>query len=545
MRVDAFGVKGLQRQLSDRLLPLTGRRSGPERHRALAATIEWSYGLLSEREAQVLRAVSAFAGSFTTEGAAAVAEVSGDDATEALTQLTTKSLLSIDINEDNVAYRLLETTRAFCIDHLRQDASHNAVLQRHAQYVYQLLNRATRAWAQRPDKKLAENYDRALSDLYGAILSSTKISQALVFQAMEAMRRAVEIAASIGDIESQLRSLRILGVYELFVGEPRSALATLKKFSTVVALHSPDSLAESESYLGTAELLLGRLEEARARLERLWEPGLRQIRDSSQATRAPSHVMTMFEYVLTHPRWLTGVPDAAVQLALTTITHTSEFENTLFQNTALSYACPVLYWSGLYDECRRYAAMLETHCEKYGFFQRRPIGAIYQAAVACLESDSGSEGIRVMQRSIEDLRAANHLARMPYHLGLLAEALARQMKHEEAETIIDAALDSVRVQGEAWCLPEVLRIRALVLSGRQDDDGAEGTLLVAIQKAKDIGALSWELRAANDLATLWMRQARAQEAREMLEPIFGRFTEGYATRDLVHAAKLLRELSPP
>ena len=162
-RIDAFGIRGLQRQLSDRLLPLTGRRSGPERHRTLAATIEWSYSLLSEQEAGILRAVSAFAVSFNVEGAATVAGVPVSDAREMLAQLAAKSLLSIDIDGDHIAYRLLETTRAFCAAHLRQDIAHHSILQRHARYVCELLNRATSEWARQPTRSLAANYDRVLT----------------------------------------------------------------------------------------------------------------------------------------------------------------------------------------------------------------------------------------------------------------------------------------------------------------------------------------------------------------------------------------------
>lgn len=540
-RVNAFGIRGLQRQLSDRLLPLTGRRSGPERHRTLTATIEWSYGLLPESEAEILRAVSVFAGSFNIEGAANVAGVAAGDVREALAQLATKSLISVDIDDDKIAYRLLETTRAFCRERLRQDASHNSILQRHARYICELLHRTTREWAQRPNQELAANYDRVLTDLYAAICTSTMVSQALMFQAMDAMRRAVEIASVTGDVESQYRSLRMLGVYELFVGDPRSSLQTFEKFAAVVASHASDLWAESETFLGTAELFLGRLEQSRNRLENLWQQNLQQT-EGLQSARIPRDVIATFDVVLPHPRWLTGSPDSALDLARASVAHASE---QVVKNNALAYACPVIYWCGLYEECRRYSTMLEEHSENHGFHPRRPIARLYLAALNCVDGRCSDQDIRTMQSAIEELRTANHLARMPYHLCLLAEGLLSQKRYAEAVVVINASLDSIRDQGEAWCLPEVLRFRARAHVGQQDDDGAEGTLLVAIQKAKDIGALSWELRAANDLAALWIRQARSQDAREMLEPILARFSEGYATRDLLNAAKLLRESSSP
>src|SRR5262249_11904682 len=60
MRVDVFGAVGLHRQLDDRFRLLGGRRAGLERHRTLAATLDWSYSLLSMGEAALLRAVSVF-----------------------------------------------------------------------------------------------------------------------------------------------------------------------------------------------------------------------------------------------------------------------------------------------------------------------------------------------------------------------------------------------------------------------------------------------------------------------------------------------------
>ena len=63
--------------------------------------------------------------------------------------------------------------------------------------------------------------------------------------------------------------------------------------------------------------------------------------------------------------------------------------------------------------------------------------------------------------------------------------------------------------------------------------------------AREIGALSWRLRAANDLAKLWRMRSRADNARKMLLPIYDEFTEGFATRDLMVAADLLASLARP
>jgi DNA-binding winged helix-turn-helix (wHTH) protein len=67
----------------------------------------------------------------------------------------------------------------------------------------------------------------------------------------------------------------------------------------------------------------------------------------------------------------------------------------------------------------------------------------------------------------------------------------------------------------------------------------------SMRKAQELAAISWELRAANDLAALWTGQARQMEVRDLLEPLLGHFSQGHTTRDLQNAAKLLHNSSPP
>ena len=83
----------------------------------------------------------------------------------------------------------------------------------------------------------------------------------------------------------------------------------------------------------------------------------------------------------------------------------------------------------------------------------------------------------------------------------------------------------------------------LAAQGRPGE--AEAALAESMASALEIGALSWRLRAANDLAKLWRDRSRADDARKVLLPIYNEFTEGFATRDLVVAADLLASLARP
>ena len=97
-------------------------------------------------------------------------------------------------------------------------------------------------------------------------------------------------------------------------------------------------------------------------------------------------------------------------------------------------------------------------------------------------------------------------------------------------------------QGEAYIAPELLRTEALVHGALGDANGAEASLRQALVRAEGMGAAFWRLRAACDLACLWRNQGKRAEARALLAPLYGWFTEGFDTPDLKEAKVLLEEL---
>ena len=126
----------------------------------------------------------------------------------------------------------------------------------------------------------------------------------------------------------------------------------------------------------------------------------------------------------------------------------------------------------------------------------------------------------------------------------LAEAKAGHV--DRGLAAIDEALQRIERNEESWYLPEALRIKGeLVLL--QDAPGAaaaaEDHFRQALDWARRQGALSWELRAATSLARLLRDRDRISEARDLLAPIYERFTEGFGTADLQAARLLLDELT--
>lgn len=116
-RAATIGVEELAQRLDDRFRLLTsGRRLAAPRHRSLAASLEWSYRLLSERERIVLRRLAVFSGNFTLDSARAMAAgpgVSVPDVDECITTLIAKSLVAADVRGSAALYCLSETTQIF------------------------------------------------------------------------------------------------------------------------------------------------------------------------------------------------------------------------------------------------------------------------------------------------------------------------------------------------------------------------------------------------------------------------------------------------
>ena len=98
---------------------------------------------------------------------------------------------------------------------------------------------------------------------------------------------------------------------------------------------------------------------------------------------------------------------------------------------------------------------------------------------------------------------------------------------------------------EKWCEAEVHRVAGEVAlkSPAPDAEKAEKYFDRALAIARQQQAKSWELRAAMSLARLWRSQGKVQQARELLAPVCGWFTEGFDTRDLKEAKVQLGELS--
>jgi predicted ATPase len=152
------------------------------------------------------------------------------------------------------------------------------------------------------------------------------------------------------------------------------------------------------------------------------------------------------------------------------------------------------------------------------------------------------QGIALMEQGLA-LFSAGRRVTVPYMRSVLAGAKADFGRPGEALEWLNDALGSTEMSGERWWQAELHRLRGrLLVAGGLDDEG-EACFRRAIEVSCVQGARLLELRAATSLARLWSDRGRNAEARDLLTPIYGWFTEGFGTPDLEEAKILLDALA--
>jgi predicted ATPase len=128
----------------------------------------------------------------------------------------------------------------------------------------------------------------------------------------------------------------------------------------------------------------------------------------------------------------------------------------------------------------------------------------------------------------------------------LARAYAGIDQYGDAWRCIEEAMAFAEASKERWYEAELHRIAGDIAlrSPQQDAIKAQEYFERALVIARQQQAKSWELRAAMSMARLWRDQRKRTEARDLLAPIYGWFTEGFDTLDLKEAQALLDELAP-
>jgi predicted ATPase len=154
------------------------------------------------------------------------------------------------------------------------------------------------------------------------------------------------------------------------------------------------------------------------------------------------------------------------------------------------------------------------------------------------------EGMEQILKGLEKMASIELRLYSTGALSALALGQAKVGRPEEGRATLEKTLAQVEETGERYWEAEIHRLRAEFHLMLGDEREAEASLEKAIEVARRQSGKSLELRATRDLASLWAKQGRAKEARQVLEQITSWFTEGFDTSDLQEARALLSDISP-
>jgi predicted ATPase len=168
---------------------------------------------------------------------------------------------------------------------------------------------------------------------------------------------------------------------------------------------------------------------------------------------------------------------------------------------------------------------------------------VHQGWVQSARGETGA-AIDTVETGLATAHATGATFFRPHYLGVLASVCSAAGDRARALSVLADALSEADRSGERWIVPELYRAKARILADRRASmPEAEQVLHAAIEAARALEALGWELRAVRDLARLWAEQGERRKAYDLLAPVYGRLTDGFDTADLEDAKALLDELS--
>jgi predicted ATPase/DNA-binding winged helix-turn-helix (wHTH) protein len=379
--------------------------------------------------------------------------------------------------------------------------------------------------------------------LYSALGASLMYTKGPVPETAVAWTRTLEIAQTLDDTEYRLRALRGLFAYSIGSGgEYRAALTLAQNFCGLAANSAdPADRLIGQGLTGIALHHLGDQTGARRHIERQVSRYIAPDRRSHTVRFLFDHRVTGRVF-LARILWLQGFPDQAMRISQAILEDTRAIDHTVSLCYALcAAACSVPLFVGDLVAAERCVAMLLDHSAKH-------VLALWHAWARCLEGvlfikrGDVETGLRLLRTALDELREGKFALTSTIFLSALAEGLAGVGQVTEGIAAIDEALARSERNEERWYVPELLRVKGELVLREDAPDAtsvAEDHFTQALLWARRQGALSWELRAATSLARLWRDQNRTKAAREILAPVYDRFTEGFETTDLKAAEWLL------
>jgi predicted ATPase len=358
-----------------------------------------------------------------------------------------------------------------------------------------------------------------------------------------AFERAVDLARQLESFADLAPPLSGLWLFRTARGQfSRADEITNELFNVARTLDDPDILLQAHHSAWPIRWFVGALADAKQHIDaalNLYD----EVRHARQRFlyhgHDPAVCALSIKAIL---QWLLGHPTQGMRLESDAIDLARRLQHIPSLAHALWFVCQAQVTRNDAVAVIDTATELLKLSEEHGLPQTRAIALVY-LGWAMGQTRDGTRGLRLLE---EGLAAYNRLGarnNLTLAICLLAETSFMAKQHERGMEQVSLAIATSSEIGDRWCLPRINIIRARLLQETCPNvDAAEASLRMAIDVAQSQSAKGLELRAAYSLARLWRDQGKRDEARDLLAPVYGWFTEGFNTLDLKETKALLNEL---
>jgi predicted ATPase/DNA-binding winged helix-turn-helix (wHTH) protein len=367
-----------------------------------------------------------------------------------------------------------------------------------------------------------------------------------VEETRSALNEALRIAESLDNADASLRALWALWMLEFNIGESHAAQHTAEQFCSIARRKDdPANTLVGDRLVGASLQYQGRQSEARPHFQRVLQVCI-EMGEQPDAVWFHYDQRTLARSMLARVLWLEGHLDQAIQEADKSIEDARAAARGLSLPYTLAWTTyPIMLMTGNLDAAENATRTLLAIAARHNAAWWKTVGSCLRAKFLIKRGEFDA-GVWLLQDCLRICEQTGWTVCHPEFLGALAEGLAGMGREAEALQTIDRALLHAERGGECWYVPELLRLKAELIVQASVDRSvskAEDCLKEGLELARRQGALFWELRCALGMAQLKLKQDRAGEAREILAPVYGKFTEGFEATDLRSARTMLDRLS--
>jgi class 3 adenylate cyclase/predicted ATPase len=303
--------------------------------------------------------------------------------------------------------------------------------------------------------------------------------------------------------------------------------------------------AIGHSFVGVSAFLLGEIAEGRVHLDQtvvLYNAAEHRTPATRYGGEDPVVASSFFR---SKALWILGYTEAALVVVQQALTNARASGHAASQFWALSSS--FFFVDSYCGNCTAATARVDelvALADEKGAALWKAFGMLGRGWLLS-QTGRASDAVQMIVSGINAWRSTGATYLLPSWLSYLAGAHAELGQLDDARRSIDEAMHMIDTSNERWFEAETMRIAGEIAlkSPKWDAAEAEAYFKRALEIARVRQAKSWELRAAMSMARLWRDQDKRDEARDLLAPVYGWFTEGHETRDLIEAKVLLDELS--